>query len=142
MTNITPSQIKCIQAMISKLHLRGSKEDLIAGASQQRTTSVVELTSEEAKSLIQYLKSQDPEEVKAEVMRKKIISMAHEMGWHLPNSKSQNSNSKPKVDMARLDAWMVKSSILHKKLNQYQYKELPALITQFERVYQSFLKGI
>ncbi|MBS1740708.1 MAG: hypothetical protein JST88_09225 [Bacteroidetes bacterium] len=118
--------------MMHKLHLAGQKESLIGGASHGRTTSTRELTADEAKSLIQYLKSQDPEEQRAEVMRRKIISLAREMHWMAGG----------KADMQRIDAWMVKSSYLHKKINQYRYAELPALVTQFEKVYLSFLKGI
>jgi len=129
----TKGQVACIRTMLAKLHLAADKEAIIAGASQQRTTSTRELSTAEATLLIRWLKSQDPEEVSAEKMRKKIISQARGMGWIAPNGKA---------DMQRLDAWMQKSSYLKKKINQYQYTELPKLVTQFERVYLSFLKGI
>ncbi|MBS1783172.1 MAG: hypothetical protein JSS78_08900 [Bacteroidetes bacterium] len=127
--------------MIAKLHLQGQKEIIVLGASQQRTTSTKELTSEEAKGLIQYLKKQDAQEQRAETMRRKIISRAHEMRWHTAETKDLPRNYR-KVDMPRLDDWMLKSSYLHKKLNQYRYSELPALVTQFEQVYKSFLKWL
>jgi len=131
-TTATKGQVACIRTMLAKLHLAADKEAIIAGASQQRTTSTRELSTTEATLLIRWLKSQDPEEVSAEKMRKKIISQARGMGW-VANGKA---------DMQRLDAWMMKSSYLHKKINQYRYPELPKLVTQFERVYLSFLKGI
>lgn len=131
-TTATKGQVACIRTMLAKLHLAADKEAIIAGASQQRTTSTRELSTAEATLLIRWLKSQDPEEVSAEKMRKKIISQARGMGW-VANGKA---------DMQRLDAWMMKSSYLHKKINQYRYPELPKLVTQFERVYLSFLKGI
>jgi hypothetical protein len=128
------NQIKCINSLLTKLGLRERKTELVLGSSGERTKSTKELTLDEAKALISYLKSQDAEEVKAEKMRKKIISLAHEMHWHLPNS--------TKADMQRIDAWCKKYSPKHKSLNNHTYKELPALISQFERVYSSFLKSI
>jgi len=130
---LTPGQIKCIQVMLTKLRLSSQRMSLIHGFSSGRTESLRELHVGEATDMIRYLKSQDPEEKAAEVMRRKIIAMAHEMKWELPGRK---------IDMRKLDGWMVNSSYLHKKLNQYLYSELPLLVTQFEKVYQSFLNGI
>jgi len=129
---ITPGQIKCIQVMLAKLRLNSQRMSLIHGFSSGRTESLRELHVVEATEMIRYLKSQDPEEKAAEVMRRKIIALAHEMKWEQHG----------RADMKRIDAWMVKSSYLHKKLNQYLYAELPKLVTQFEAVYKSFLKGI
>lgn len=104
------------------------------GFTSGRSGSSKDLTSDEANALIRHLKQLDPEEVAAEKMRRKIISMAHEMGWRLPGT--------TRADMQRIDSWCVKYGYLHKKLNQYLPAELPALVTQFEAVYKSFLKGI
>jgi hypothetical protein len=128
------NQIKCINSLLSKLHLRERKTELVLGSSGGRTQSTKELTLDEAKALISYLKSNDPEELKAEVMRKKMISLAHEMNWHLPGTN--------KVDMKRLDGWCKSFSSLKKSLNNHTYKELPALITQFQKVYSSYLSNL
>lgn len=131
---ISKAQYACIHALLNKLHLTAKKEEILRIFSNCRTGSCKELSSYEANAIILHLKSLDPEEVGAEKMRRKIISMAHEMGWRIPGTR--------KADMQRIDAWMVKSSYLHKKINQYRYAELPKLVTQFEAVYKSFLKGI
>lgn len=126
--------IGAIKAIIAKLNISDQEaQDMTQGFSGGRTTHVSSLHLEEGKAMIRHLKSRDPQEKKAEVMRRKIISMAHEMRWELPTGKA---------DMKRIDAWMVKSSYLHKKLNQYQYNELPKLISQFEAVYLSHLKNL
>ena len=130
--NATKAQIGCIRAMLHKLQLTGQKENLVAGASQQRTTSISGLTLPEARELIIYLKKQDPEEKSSERMRRKIISLARSMHWEVNG----------KADMVSLDAWMVKHSYLKKKINQYKHDELPMLVSQFEKVYKSFLNGI
>lgn len=130
---ITSSQLKIIHTLIGKIGLRDAKEALVLDVSEGRTSSSRELTMREAMRLIRYLKAEAGDHGKAEAMRRKIIAMAHDMSWHLPGTK--------KVDMIRLDAWMIRYSYMKKKLDQYSEKELPLLVTQFERVYQSFLSG-
>jgi len=128
---ITPQQRNCIYAMLKKLHIIGeAKEIVILGFSNQRTVHVSELLKVEAAALIQHLKDLDPDEQGANKMRRKIISMAHEMHWH---------NRFGKADMQRINSWCKVYGYKHKSLNNYTYKELPALVTQFEQVYQSFL---
>lgn len=134
MEQLTRGQIACIHAMLFKLAMQSKKEDLVAGFSGGRTEHVSELHKEEAIAMIKHLKSLDPEELGAEKMRKRIISMAHECGYRFPGT--------TRVDMARLDQWCVTYGYLHKKLNQYQYKELPKLVTQFEGVYKSYLNKV
>jgi hypothetical protein len=133
-SKITPQQIQCIAVLIGKLQLKERKTDLVLGFSNDRTESTKELSLDEAKALISYLKSLDADEKKADVMRKKIISLAHEMNWHLPGTN--------KADMPRIDGWCKKFSPLHKSLNNHTLKELPALVTQFEKVYSSYLHSI
>ncbi|RTL47238.1 MAG: hypothetical protein EKK39_14815 [Sphingobacteriales bacterium] len=128
---ITQQQRACIYAMMNKLHIKGETKEIITlGFTQQRTTHISEMTKTEAAALIQHLKDIDPEEQRANKMRRKIISMAHEMHWH---------NKYGKADIQRIDNWCKAYGYKHKSLNNYTYKELPALVTQFEQVYLSFL---
>ncbi|MBA9078961.1 hypothetical protein [Rufibacter quisquiliarum] len=66
-------------------------------------------------------------------MRKKIISMAHKMRWQIDGTK---------VDIARIDAWCRKYGAPAKGFNDYTYNELPKLVTQFGKVYKSYLEGL
>ena len=61
--------------------------------------------------------------------------MAHEMGWQKADGK---------IDIERINNWCLAYGVgpEKKKFNDYKYHELPALVTQFKKVYQSFLKGI
>lgn len=127
-------QHKAIAVLLKKLNFLEQRADLIHVYTNGRSRSGADLKSSEAADLIRYLKSLDPEEKAAEQMRRKIIAYAHEMKWY-----AEGSN---KVDMVRLDNWCQKFSIRKKKLNQYLYNELPQLVTQFEEVYKSFLKGL
>jgi hypothetical protein len=107
---------------------------MLLGFTGNRTDNISDLYKGEAISLIRHLKETDPEERKAEVMRRKIISRAYEMGWITHNGK---------IDMKRIDEWCKNFSYLKKKLNQYQYKELPLLVSVFEeKIYKQFLNGL
>lgn len=59
--------------------------------------------------------------------------MAHEMNWHIAGT--------TKIDMKRLDGWCSRFSYKKKHLDSYTYKELPTLVSQFEKVYKSFLQS-
>lgn len=59
-------------------------------------------------------------------MRRKIISMAHQIGWQLP------AYGKPKVNMEKLEGWCLKYGQFHKPLNDHNETELAKLVTQFQ----------
>lgn len=135
MSLLNRSQLIAISTLVSKLNI--GKEDkamMVNGFSGGRTETSKELSFTEATALIRHLKSLDPLEKKAETMRRKIMSFAHQMDWHIKGTQ--------KLDMQRVDQWCSKFGYLHKKLNQYSYKELPKLITQFERAYNSYLDKV
>jgi hypothetical protein len=80
-------------------------------------------------------------------MQRKIIAMAHEIGWNLhPASPQPSSNgegaTRLKIDMQKLNAWCEKHGYLHKKFNDYTYNELPRLIAQFEQAYKFYLEKL
>jgi hypothetical protein len=131
---ITKDQVKLMHTLLSQTSLMEYKRDMIYDASGGRTTSSLELLSSEAQSIIDHLKKLDPKQAGAEKMRRRIISMAHVMQWHLPNS--------TKVDMMLINNWCLKYSYAKKPLNSYSYEELPKLVTQFSCVYTSFLDSL
>lgn len=120
--------------MMNTMHIVGDdKEVMILGFTGGRSSSRSDLTFLEAKKLIQHLKQTDPNEPAADKMRKKIISLAHEMHWKLPSGKA---------DMKRIDEWAKKYGYKHKSLDNYSYKELPTLVSQFENMYKGFLNKL
>jgi hypothetical protein len=128
-------QVKAIYTLLGKLHLRDEKESIVLAFSGGKTDSVRELSFGEAAALIAHLKSMDdPEENSNTRMRNKIIGMAREMNWLIKGT--------GKVDMDHLNNWCVQLGYLHKKLDDYTHSELPGLVTQFEQVYKSYLKGV
>lgn len=113
-----------------------SKEELVYKFTNGRTSSSKEMIVSECSALIQYLtnlaekptgtrKPNDP----ADRQRKKILSICHEMNWHITGNE---------LDWPRIDAWLLKYGYLHKKLNDYTAKELPRLVTQFENLLKSY----
>lgn len=130
----TYSQIACIHTLLSKQGLKDDKRSIISSFTAGRTDSVKEMKNDEAAALIGHLKSMDPEEKSADKMRNKIISMAHEMGWRLPDT--------TKIDMKHVNGWMRSKSYLKKDLDAYRYNELPKLVSQFEEVYKSYLNKV
>lgn len=102
------------------------KAELVDTVSQGRVSSSKDLSMQECELLIRHLQQivneGDPAPSR---MRRKIMSMCHVLGW---------TDSQGKVDYKRLSGWLNKYGYLHKPLNDYSIKELPALVTQFEKL--------
>ena len=114
-----------------------TKQELVLQFSNGRVRSSKDLFFEEMDQLILHLRYQGssikPKEPKpidpCDKMRKKIISICHEMGWKLANGK---------IDMKRVNEFCEKRGHGKKRLDDYEYKELPLLITQFEKTLKDF----
>jgi hypothetical protein len=131
--NQLPKNFKKLMALLTKSNLQGRRHAIVWDYSNGRTESSRELSDPETNRIIRDLERGFKELDRCDTMRKKIISQAHEMGWELAGHRA---------DMARINAWCLKFGYLHKSLNQYSYAELPALLTQFDSVYKSFLAAI
>jgi hypothetical protein len=137
---ITKPQIIKIKTVLRKLGL--DSEMMALTYSEERTERISLLTFKEASALIKKLGDANNENIGGiakYVMPRKIISMAHELGWQLPNPENP---AKPKADMKRINGWCVNYGFLHKKLNDYTKDELVPLVTQFENMYLKELKKV
>lgn len=97
-------------------------------------TSTRDLSYSQAYELIRDLQvnqKHNPTTMRSDKMRKKIISMAHDMGWQYYNE----SKRKMCADIKAINSWCEKYGFLHKSLDSYTYAELPTLVSQFEQVY-------
>jgi hypothetical protein len=128
-----PRQFKRMMQLLTMRNLQGRRHAIVWDYSNGRTESSKELTDPEVLKIIHDLERGFSELDRTDKMRKKIISQGHEMGWEYPGGK---------IDIDRLNAWCVKFGYLHKALNKYAYAELPALVTQFEAVYNSFIESL
>lgn len=136
-------QNKILHALIGTLGIPADvKEELVHQFTNGRETKSSEMTVEECRALINHLNVIKQQNIKvvaspgpvfqntpANNMRRKVISIAHEMKWKLPNGKA---------DMTRVNDFCVKRGHAHKTLNEYTYDELPKLITQFEQVLREY----
>lgn len=129
---ITQGQIKLIKTLQRQLNIPDEVyRELLHNGTSGRTTRTTELQQQEAAALITALQAESTKDKDAaDVMRKKIISMAHRLGW-----KQQGTE---RADMQRIDNWCQTSGYLHKPLNSYSYAELPKLVSQFTQMYLSY----
>lgn len=128
---MTTAQIKYVRGLLAKVGLSDQKDDLVRGFTNGRTTHLTEMNHAETNALIKALVGGETVSPR-DMMIRKILSIAHTMKWQLADGK---------VDMNRINAWCVKYSKEHKGLDQISNDQLPSVVTQFEKVYSSFLKG-
>lgn len=133
---MTKNQIKYVRGLLSRAGLTEYKDELVLSFTWGRTEHLTGMTYEETRELIAYLKStlNVPQDTPAEKQRRKILSLAHEMKWHLPGTR--------KVDMDRVNHWLLTRTAFKKPLNDLLYNELPVVVTAFNNVYLSYLNGI
>lgn len=104
------------------------RADLVHQYTNGRTCSSREMTAMECNSLIHHLEQQLGEGDQGGQMyrmRRKVFSLAHELGWELMNGH---------VDRDRLNNWLLKFGKHKKELKQLSAAELRDTITQLERV--------
>jgi hypothetical protein len=131
---MTPGQIRLVYLLLREGGLTVFKEDLAFDYSDGRTEHLSGLLPPETSKLIKYLQNYAGlDGDRADKMKRKILSIAHEMHWELANGR---------VDMERVNNWCMCYSGQNKPLDAFKYVELPQLVTQFEMVYMAFLKGI
>ena len=129
----TIQQNKILHSIFYEHKILGDDKDvLIAQFTDNRTIKSSEMMEHEAAALIDAFKQ--PHYVVMDRMRKSIIAKAHEMAWELHDGR---------IDMERVNNWCAKFGYIKKEcLNDYNYAELQKLVTQFDKVYKSFLKDV
>ena len=134
--------IRQIRAAMSKLPYfeEKDKEAMVQSFTGNRTTHISEMTTYEAIALLRSVNGRsdsiDPNRKfipkPGDKMRKQIIAMAREIGW----------SKDDKADMPRINDWCVQFGLYHKPLNAHNEDELRHLVTQYKKVYKSFLKAV
>lgn len=141
MQYITPPQIRRLHQLLNQASISGEdKKALVYEFSHGRGTSSKNLLMGEAQKLIKHLEgalgllatAPTPEQEDAsDKMRRKMISLCHEMRWHIDGT--------ARVDMGRLNGWCQARGFGKKVLNQYNHAELTKLLSQFKIVYSKYL---
>ena len=124
---LSAGQLKCIKAITGKLKLP-DVDAMVLGFTGMRTGHVSDMSVTEAITMIKHLKGLDPDERKAELMRKKLIAMAYERAG-LPRSASKEQKQ---AAVDGLNGWCKQYGYKKKGLNAYTLKELPKLVSQYE----------
>jgi len=123
---------KQLHGLLTQCGLNEQKAELINSYTGGRSESSKDLNDGEAKQLIYYLSTKANKHGEAaNKMRRRIISMAHEMHWHIEGTQ--------KINMERVNGWCTVYGFGKKPLNNYDYNELPKLVTQFQFVYKDYL---
>ncbi len=126
---------KEFHGLLTSTGMAPQKATLVAAFTNGRSESSKDLNDYEAIELIKYLKGQKPgTDDASQKMRRKMISLAHELHWHVPGT--------GKVDMERLNNWCRSPGKYKKELNAHNYTELVSLVSQFKIVHQKFLNKL
>jgi hypothetical protein len=130
---ITKEKIKHLSALLNQHNISDdTRKDLIFQFSEGRTESRKELKLTEAIALISFLSSGSAKFDPRDKMRKKILSMFHEMGY----------KKEGELDLEHVKTTIEKYGYLHKPLNDYQKNELPKLISQITKMRDTYLKKV
>lgn len=118
--------------LLTDLNLQGRRHDFAYRKSGGRTESTRELHNNEILAIIQELEGTSETYHRCDKMRKKIISMAHQMNWQVNG----------KADMARINNWCMVYGPYKKQLNAHNIKELGILVSIFDKVYRQYMNKI
>lgn len=145
----TPSKIKEFHTLLSRAKLPVSKAEMVDAISDGRTTSTKGLTDAELQGLIDSIRSIQQaseggtfsfkaltEAEKANNQRRRVIAMAHQLGWYITATDGSYvlRNGKPQIDFKHLNQWCIKHGSFGKPLQAHTTAELPTLIRNIERV--------
>ena len=138
-------QIKAVNATLAKAGLMDDKASIIKQVTNGRTEHSSELYFEEAKSMLMGLLKNTWKQQPKNKMISKIFAMAHEMGWVEKRTEVGKDGNLIKVnDYNRVYGWIKKYGYLNPKdLKEYEYKEIPKLVAQFENgPYKHYLSNL
>ncbi len=115
-------------ALMRRTRTIGEKEALVARHSLCGARRIGEMTHDEAVALHVSLMETDEA---MDRMRKKIIAMAHQLGW-------KNLDGSGKADYARIDKWMC--TYRQRSMNLQNHAQLAETVTQFTEMFKAEIK--
>lgn len=104
------------------------KGTLVASFTRNRTQEVKEMFAIEAEALAVMLEKRDKS---MNGMRRKIIALAHQMGWKDVNDKTGKT-----VDYYRIDSWIKRYSLSKLAMKQLPVEQLKLVCNQFEAMWR------
>lgn len=125
---ISKPQIQKINVLLNKLNMKDYKETLVMSYSSSRTTHISELNIQEAKSFIQFLVRQDPDERK----RSLILSLGYKCEMLYGDTPEDK-----KINIAKINKFLLERGAVKKELNKLNSAELTKVHRQFEAIVKS-----
>ena len=124
-----------VRTLLVKAGAAEYKEDIILSHTGGRTAHISEMTYAECQDVVKTLQPMAPGyKNEKDLMRRKILSIAHELNWELPGTGY--------VDMRRVNDWCLKYTGAKKPFNALSVQELNKAVTGIIIYYDDFLKGI
>lgn len=123
--------IKAIYAGLHSTDKNKYKEDLVASFTDGRTTSVREMSTQEALDLIKHLSDEGKQDQIRGKMIKAIYAICYNLGF---------THSNGDLDKERMQGLVKTLSPKNKSLQDHSYKELQVLVSLFQRYYRQQLK--
>lgn len=131
MKTINNQQLRIMHSLLNNLNLMEFKADFVQEYSNGRVQSSKGLSEKEANELIDHLKKLDP----SDRLRKKVISNCYQIGLIYGHTAEDK-----KMNLAVVNAFVLKHGYLKKELNSYKRVELPKLVYQFNAILASTIK--
>jgi hypothetical protein len=135
MNTATKNQVIAINTAITKKGLKDQKKQMILDVTQGRTESSGALSFDEAHQLLQFLNADtDNTQESIDKQVRKLFALAYDINW-IRDRPTVGPGGKvtTKKDFSTVYEWVKKFGYLKKELRDYNEKELPKLITQFQQ---------
>lgn len=141
-------QISQLWSNINRLKLtEEEKKDIVVSYTKDpQRTSFTHLTFEQARDLLEKLKNEVDKlngGDECNRIRRRIIAIAHNMGWHLYDEHDRVilNGDKPVIDMDRINVYCLTHTAAKKVLNDMTKEELQATAVQFNQYYLTTIKA-
>lgn len=124
------SLIKRFYGLLKETNRTQFKETIVAAYSASQSTSVKDLTDKELQNAVDFLSqgsSNTPtlQDESKNKMRRKIIAICADTFQMVENGRA---------DMNKIYKFVLEKGYLKKPFNEYEYNELPTLVSQFEKM--------
>lgn len=157
--NIVQTQLARIHILLGKINRKAYKADYVIDITNGREISSSKLTFDEANALIKLLENEELvkfaddynsttfSDEKMNRLRRKILSICHELGWYKigADGKLILKDGKQQLDFDRINNYCLKYGHYHKPLNNHTGDELQGktgLIFQFQTMLDNHRKAI
>lgn len=128
---ISTAQIRLVHVLLQQQDLMEQKETIVNAISNGRTSSTKDLTSAEAKYLIDFLKGKEVENEK----RKAVFRAVYGLAWKIDMIYG-NTDDDYQMNIAKLNVFCRERGTVKKNLTEQTLAEMRKTQRQFEAMYR------